>query len=296
MGEIIKPVFFIGMGRSGSSIIYEVIAHHEKLAWFSKYNTRIVRFPEITVAHRLFGNYIGEKKQGQKISIFNKILPAPSEAYPVWEYLAGVKFRDSFMSDIIATHEEKKRIEHYISKLMIWQRKPRFLAKITGPPRIQYLHSIFSDSVFIDIIRDPRAVISSLLNVDFWKRKGLDKEHWKGTLSEKDKEEWQKNNFSPVALTALEWRAVYKETLYENQTTKASYYRIKHEEFIDNPYDITKNILEISDLPFSDKIKRYLKRNTYKNTNYKYKKYLDNQSIKIIETICNDQMQELGYK
>ena len=41
--SIDRPIFLVGIGRCGSSIIYDVLARHPDLAWFSNYDGRFPR-------------------------------------------------------------------------------------------------------------------------------------------------------------------------------------------------------------------------------------------------------------
>ena len=38
--DLERPVFMVGMPRSGTTIIYEALALHEDLGWFSSFGVR----------------------------------------------------------------------------------------------------------------------------------------------------------------------------------------------------------------------------------------------------------------
>jgi len=282
------------MGRSGTTIIFEAFVSHPDLGYLSNYTNKFFRFPRLGLIHRAFLTH-GQKKQGQKVAILNKIYPKPAEAYQTWEYLLGKKFRDTFLKDISPIVNEINRVKHYVGKLFIWQNKKRFATKLTGPPRIMFLSKIFSDAIFIDIVRDPRAVIASLINVDFMKRKGLDKPYWKDSLTENHKKILDKYNKSPIALAALEWCSVCEQTAIEKRTSGPRYLKIKYEDFIENPNKILNKIYSFVNLRLFWKSTEYINKIQYKNMNYKYLNRLTKQEIKIIEDICYEQMIELGY-
>lgn len=159
------------MGRSGATIIFEAFSCHEYLGWLSNYSNRFSALPQVAFVHRLFFGARGQKKQWQKVSLANKLLPKPQEAYSVWKHLLGSKFRFTFLRNVKPTASEIDATHNYIRKLLISEGKLRFCAKFTGPPRIWFLNKLFPDAFFIDVIRDPRAVVASLLSVDFWKER-----------------------------------------------------------------------------------------------------------------------------
>lgn len=149
-----KPIFFIGNGRSGTTIISEVLSNHSEFGWLSNYSAK---FPRI------------------------------AEAYPFWQGYAGNKFLWDFLIDVKVTPLESQKINHAVQKNLFFQCKKRLLAKITGLLRIGFIRSVFPEASFIHIVRDGRAVVDSLLNVDFWKQKGgLAQPFWSGGLTKND--------------------------------------------------------------------------------------------------------------
>ena len=86
MENISKPVIFIGSGRSGTTIISEIVFSHEDLAWPSNYQEYFPSFPLINLFRIFFDNRLwhfkGQKRQLNKVSALNKILFKPAEAYP----------------------------------------------------------------------------------------------------------------------------------------------------------------------------------------------------------------------
>lgn len=293
--SIIKPIFLIGMGRSGSSIIYDVFSQHSDLAFFSQYCTKLIHFPQLTFAHRFFKTY-RQKGQWQKQKTLEKIVPSPKEAYDNWEYLCGKKFRSSFLRDIKANPQEKEKTIRYINTLLKWQGKSRFVTKLTGPPRITFINSIFDNAVFIDIVRDPRATVNSLLNVGFRKKKGLAKMAWEGSLVGDDLKIWESYGKSPVAILALEWRAVYKQTKEEVKNLGPSNYkRVRYEDFVEAPRTILGEIYGFSNLSYTKHVDDFISKTYLKNTNFKYKETLTKTEINIIEEICKNEIEELRY-
>jgi hypothetical protein len=201
-----KPIFFIGVPRSGTTISFEVFSAHEELAWFSNNLERYPNFALVSFIARItrFNGLRGAKKQINKQSWIKNILPYPTESYAVWESCCGSKFLYDYLVGQSATDVERYKTRRMIAKVMSYQGKKRFAAKLTGPARIEYLNSIFPDAIFIHVVRDGRAVVNSLMKAGFWKKRGgYDRPWWQNGLTKEDFEIYNQYSKSPIALAAI---------------------------------------------------------------------------------------------
>jgi omega-hydroxy-beta-dihydromenaquinone-9 sulfotransferase len=278
MEHISKPIIIIGSGRSGTTIISEIIFRHESLAWPSNYQEKFPSAPEINLLRNYFDNKLwrvhGQKPQLNKVSSFNKFLFKPAEAYNFWEYLTGprIDFSRGFLIHDRANTDEAKKIRSAFRKLVMYQFKRRLAFKITGPSRIGYLQSIFPDAVFINIVRDPLPTINSWLNVDFWQDKGKNQLWWKGayTLAE---EAWAiKNSDKPELLAALQYKKLMDVTAMEIEQHNAKCLAVRYEAFVANPSTVIHTILDFAGLTQSPCVDKYLQRNKIYNQNREIEK------------------------
>jgi len=273
MENISRPIIIIGSGRSGTTIISEIVFRHESLAWPSNYQEKFPGLIEINLFRNLFDNklwhVLGQKPQLNKVSSLNKFLFKPAEAYHFWEYLTGphIDFSRGFLIHDRATAEEAQKIRSSFHKLVKYQCKSRLAFKITGPSRIGYLLSIFPDAIFINVVREPLPTINSWLNVDFWQDKGKNKLWWKGayTLHE---EAWAlKNSHKPELLAALQYKKLMDVTAREIEYHKPKCLTVSYEEFVGHPLQVIKKILDFVGLTQSLFIKKYLQHNKIYNQN-----------------------------
>ena len=51
--KIKKPIFIIGSGRSGTTILYRLLCLHPDLCWFSNYSNRFPYLPVLSSIQRL---------------------------------------------------------------------------------------------------------------------------------------------------------------------------------------------------------------------------------------------------
>ena len=264
MERLAEPIFFIGVPRSGTTVVFESFARHEMLGWPSNYSRKYPSLPQLGIMLRLtsnkFINLSGQKKQYSHVMLANKILPKPAEAYPFWNHYTGTDFSRSYLLNQIATTECMQRTQKAVNTLLFWEGKNIFSAKLTGPSRIQFLKSIFPDAKFIHIVRDGRAVVHSMLNSSAWSSSNfLDQPWWKGGLTEKDISKWNSSNTNPAVLAAIQWNRIIEISLQESaDCSNDSYQEIKYEDFIKAPYDTVKKLYKWCNIPTSNRSLDYL--------------------------------------
>jgi len=293
-----KPIFFIGMPRSGTSIIQEAFCRHESLGWLSNYTAHFPSLPRLTVVHRLFGSLQGQRNQGQKLAFCNKLLPRPSESYPVWERIFGSKFLYACLEGVAPSAQEVDHARSYIARLLGAQGRPRFCAKLTGPPRIGFLSAIFEGATFVDITRDPRAVVASLM-VDrdrFWKNKGGEESpFWNCRYDPTDYDLWEQSGRMPAVLASLQWVHMYELTKREVAASKVRYLKIRYEDYVESPHKTLGEVMSFCGLQDSGQVESWVGDIAYSSANRKFMDVLDRAEIEWIERMAGRQLDELGY-
>ena len=301
-----NPIFVIGMGRSGTTLISESLTAHEKVGWFCSYMNIFPNVPEVSFFSRILdlpriGWYLRGKKNQNKgfQGYLRSLLPYSVEAYPVWRLCCGDQFLWDYMLGKTATDSEKARLTSVIVRILRMQGKDRFCTKITGPPRISYLASVFPDAFFVSVVRDPRATVSSLLKVPFWKRGGgLDRPWWQNGLCEEYVNEWIQNERSPIALAAVQWKQVVEYAWQESKSlADGKYIEIRYEDFIKDPYNVVDDLFSKLELSGSRNAHKFLStiNNVKLNMNNKYKETFSLDDRKLIEKLTKDVALKLGY-
>ena len=248
--KIENPIIFFGTGRSGTTIISEIICRHPHIAYPSSYHTKFYKNQLINFVRILFENKLwkiyGQKRQLNKVNFLNKVSFKPSEAYEMWNYLTSknLDFSRDFLVDVNVNNKRKYFIRKYFNNMVRFQNKKRLAIKITGPSRISYLMSIFPDAYFVNIKRRRIPTISSFLKVGFWKNKGFNNIWWTGGYN-KDEIDWMKiNTENPILLTAFQLKKVEEITKYEVEKYLPKYIEVNYENFLDNPKKVIFEILE----------------------------------------------------
>ncbi|MEM6931810.1 MAG: sulfotransferase [Myxococcota bacterium] len=194
-----EPIVIFGTGRCGSTMLNDLLSRHGELAWLSKFN---ILFPDNPAINRWFMRAVDIPFVGRRLH--DRV--SPSEAYPFHERLHGGLAeccRDLGPRDIAASDVQKVR-EAWLANRT--PKRNRLLVKFTGWPRVGFVKRILPDARFVHIVRDGRAVATSLLRVPWWQGWRGPGEWRYGPLSESDQAIWEASGYSFAVLAGIEWR------------------------------------------------------------------------------------------
>ena len=280
--EVKKPIFIVGVGRSGSTIFNKVFSEHPQAAWIS---ARLLdMLPAKPQANRWLLNMVDYPVVGP----FLKNRFQPGEGYGFWEYHCpgfSEPCRDLLPLDV--TNKHKKKIAQLMSQITTAKRN-RLLIKITGWPRIGFLHEIFPDAKFIHISRDNRGVINSMINVDWWWGwRGPTNWRW-GDLTPEQYAEWERFDRSFIALAGIEMNIL--AAAMENAKTYVApenFKEVRYEDLCDDPIGIFKQVVEFCELDWSATFEHRINQYQLKDTNYKWQEELTEAQKEIVEYYAN---------
>ncbi len=287
--KIEKPIFVVGVGRSGSTIFHRMLSDHPNIALLSRLcniypdNIFLNRLLMKTIDYPIIGGYLLKKiKRG--------------EYYDFWEYhCKGFRAPDRDLLPDDVNKKTKNKIKNLLSQTLTKKRN-RLLVKFTGWPRMGYLHEIFNDAKFIHILRDGRAVANSLINVDFW-RGWSGPENWRwGDLTSTQMEEWKRYDGSFIALAGIQWKilmdAMENAKKYINSD---NFLEVKYEDLSSNTLKVFKNVIQFSDLDWSRDFEKSINNYVLSNKNYKWKEEFTDKQQNIIENVLHDYLKRYGY-
>ena len=287
-----KPIIFIGTGRSGTTIISEIIHRHPDLAYPSNYQNKFPSHPKVNLIRLLFDNPLwrifGSKKQLNKLSSLNSYIFKADENYSMWAYLTGdtIDFSRGFLTEESISEERVDFIRSYFNKMVIFQNKNRLSFKITGPSRISFLLKIFPDAIFINLKRKLLPTISSFVKVNFWQSRGAIQLWWTGVYDKKEKEWAIQNSDNPYLLTAFQLKKILQITELELNKYQPKYLDIHYEDFVNNPAKQLQDIINFTNLSFID-IHKYLKGIKIHNRNKKDSDYFTQDHLEKIYQVIN---------
>jgi Sulfotransferase family len=300
-----RPIFVIGMPRSGTTLLFTGLAVHPQLAWFSQY---MHLFPRLTplAALGLLGGFRpgaqGVAGRGQKRSRVDRLRVTPSEAagrgYGIWAHCCGERFRFDFLLGAEPSATERDCLRSKVSTTTRLQRKSRFVGKLTGPARIGYLSGIFEDALFLHVTRDSRAVVESLSRVPFWRDTSRSREPaWPGGLRPEDLDRWHQHGDSPAALAAVEWRAVLELAREEAASVAPDRYaEVRYEDFVMDPHAVLDEIFAFAQLPPDPYPHEFVNQQIdVRDVSSEWRQRLPAEDAAVVDEVTGDTMREFGY-
>jgi len=175
-----------------------------------------------------------------------------------------------------------KEISHVIKK----QKKKRFISKAPqNCMRLFALKKCFPDAKFINIARDPREVISSM--IIRYEKEGV----FDTGITIKNRMKYDGLEF----VEQFAW--IYKEitdSIYEfSIENKNNFMTVRYEELISNPNESIKKIFEFADLDIPNNIPEIIPK--LQDTSKKWKKKISLNDEKKIFNILDQSIQKMDY-
>ena len=298
--KIKKPIFIIGVPRTGTTLIQNILSANKKLAWFSdqdigdwmstkeqyenysyfqwlKSNNKKIAGSE----NQIFALGIDKNLNPDLIGITtNGTIRFPIEGEIFWKKYFGFNYIKNIPTNT------KILLSKEISKLIKSQGKERFISKAPqNCMRLFALQKCFPDAKFINVARDPREVISSMIV----------RNEKEGTF---DSGIYIKNKMKYDGLEffdQLVW--LYKEitdSIYEFFIkNKNNCMTVRYEDLISNPTQNIKKIFEFVELDIPNNVSEIIPK--LKDSSKKWKKKISLGDEEKIFNILGKTIQKMDY-
>jgi hypothetical protein len=258
--KVVRPILMYGLPHSGTSISMQLVAQHPDLVNYSEANTVL-----------------------QPMGYFD------------YENGTHVRTKED------ATPKEIERLQRRFDFRRWFFQKRRILNKSpNNSVRLDFLHAVFPDAVFIHVVRDGRAVVNSLIRglpADWetedrfkpWRERinpfpGVKPPNWRSLLRD-----------NPLEQHALQWCEVINYAFKVEACCGIKTYHLKYEELCESPRSVIEKVYKFAGLSVSDEI---LKRIPEKlgSKNYKWKKEFSEKDLEIVNQIQEPLLNILGYE
>jgi hypothetical protein len=168
-------------------MLHRLWALHPSVGWLSTFNEAFPTQTWLSVFSNLY------RLDWLPLSVRHcTAFPKPFEAYRFWEHhLPNFARREAPLVAADVPEDAIDAVRYLVAKVLRYQRRQRFLHKLTGWARIAYLNRIFPDARFLWLQRDGLAVVSSWVKAGFL-----------NVSSDIDSNEWE---WGPVPSVYREW-------------------------------------------------------------------------------------------
>ncbi|MGH9095633.1 MAG: sulfotransferase family protein [Acidimicrobiales bacterium] len=254
-----KLVFVIGSGRCGSTLVHEVLARHRAVGFMSNLEDRL---PLSASAGRV--NSALYRRIPPRFTRKGRLRFAPSEGYRALERegasILSAPSRDLLESDV--TPWLARQVRRTFERRAAVQGRVVFLHKFTGWPRAGFLRAVFPDAVFVNVVRDGRAVVNSWLQMPWWSGFAGPSQWAYGPLPPAYQQEWERSGQSFTVLAGLAWKVLMDA--FEEARSKVStdgWLDLRYEDFLDDPRQSLETIVRFAgfapDPDFDAAVARY---------------------------------------
>lgn len=280
--RIEHPILIVGVGRSGTTLLYDLLARHPDVAWFSSLTDR---FPSALPLASLSFLYPRWDAGGTR----PRWVPSPVEGYRLWHDPGTVD--DGPLSADDATPQRAAHVTRIVAGHLRYQRKGRFLNKNTRHTRcIPYLEALFDDALFVHVLRDPRAVVASLLRVAFWP----DLRIWsEGGVTPR---RWVEGGGDAAELAASLWAADVRRARTDGaELPRDRYLEVRYEELADDPGGVLARVADFARLrPVP--ARTYLSGSKVASRNDRFRSELRPEQLRRIQGRVGEVARGCGYR
>ncbi|KAA3641666.1 MAG: sulfotransferase [Armatimonadetes bacterium] len=290
-----KYLFIVGTGRCGSSLVHETLARHPDVGFLSNIDDRMGRF-------NLKGRFNNALYSGipQRLTRKGRVRFAPSEGYRILARQVSPMLVEPYrdLTDLDDTPWMGDRIRTFFEERRRAQGKQVFLHKFTGWPRARLIHHALDDVRFIHIVRDGRAVASSLIQMPWWSGfAGPDQWRW-GPLPGDLRSQWEESGSSWPALAGIEWRILmdaYEAT--REALPREAWLELRYEDILSDPQASFDKMIEFAELGRSLKFTRALANQTFSTARAtSFSSELSAHDLDTLEVLIGSHLRRYGYE
>jgi hypothetical protein len=288
--DAVSPLFIVGAGRSGSTMLMKLLSSHPNVAWLSPISHR---YPKRLAWQR--GVLALADVPGVGRWVRDRL--GPREAYSFWEaHSPGFKapHRDLVAADVTAS-----RRGQLIAAVEAIRTERRFalVAKLTGWPRVQFLHEVFPDERFVHLVRDGRAVAASFSRMTVEKWPGWrGPESWLfGKLDPSNQARWDATGQSYYALAGIQWTLVLDAIERARATVRDAMIDVRYEDLCQAPRRVIQSILDHGGIPASAELDAVVANHRVDERNDAWRQEFDASQQSMLTELLRPHLGRYGY-
>ncbi|MFW6061586.1 MAG: sulfotransferase family protein [Planctomycetota bacterium] len=228
--NIDRPVFLVGTGRCGSTMLYSLLGQHPDLAFTTGF---LAHWPDRPAWHRLALRTVDCPVVGPWLQ--SRLLHG--EPWTYWNHHVpgfAEPMRDMRGSDL--TVSARKGVERALAEIPAGRRQ-RVFVKFTGWTRVELIGEVCPDARVVHVVRNPRAVANSLLAQPWWCGwRGPTAWRW-GELSAGERRTWEKHDRGFEVLAAIQWKKIveaFQQSLQREPSLREHVTSVRYDRLCDD--------------------------------------------------------------
>jgi hypothetical protein len=303
--------FMLGTGRCGSTIVGQVVAMHPDVGFIAnvddrlaglnrkgRLNNRIYR--SLPAPLQKQGGRRGGGGQGRLTAGVRSVAMTPSEGYRLLDRqvspMLSKPCRDLVAEDASAWLSD--RLRGFFEQRAVAQGRDLFLHKFTGWPRAGLLHAVFPGARFVHVVRDGRAVASSLVQQPWWAGFGGPEAWTFGPLADEDAALWRESGRSFPVLAGLEWKLLMEAFDEARSRIPAeSWLELRYEDVVERPREQVGRLLDHLGLEWNDAFERAFSALEFTPARAgAYRDELAPRDVEMLERVLGPALASRGYQ
>jgi hypothetical protein len=271
------PIFLVGTGRCGSTILYSCLAMHRDFAWISSWLTLAPRWPVLTAVNRLWDTP-GTARWREA-----RFLPKPVEPNDVFRRWDPSYLEEGLTPERVA--RARVALIPLIERIRRYQGRARFLAKMVGRPvTVSLMRELFPDAFFIHIVRDLKPTTASLLRVDFYQRANFDRWPW-GPIPTLYLEFYERRGKPAEVAAAIALRHSLEELQRQlARLPDGTWMELGYAAFVSDPAGALRQVAALAGFEADGKFLRDIgSRRVYGGADQNWRKYFDDSQIRNLD-------------
>lgn len=292
-----KICFLIGAGRSGTTLLYKLLALHSQVGFITNYNrdlpawipsSLLLRplsyFPFLKKAmwFKESGNaYFIDRAQMQRLFIM------PIEGEFIYEK-CGLPLTPN--PNYSLPDEVRTCLQHQFKRLHTFTGGRILISKRTANNRrLLWLHQTFPDAYYINLIRDGRDVAHSLSQVSWWPTHTV---WWAG----KKPSELEAEGVHPLEICARNWvEEVHAIQKGFKSIPHTKILEMRYENLLNNPIPQLKKVFDFMGLSFHPKLVNLINSLSMSHPKHTWKRKWNLSDIEIVVNQQKALLDELDY-
>jgi hypothetical protein len=283
-----RPIFILGSGRSGTTILYDLLSMQSELCWISNISLRLPFLPCAPVSQRVldWGGFGANQKKKVIGRASGSLHVTPVEAKALYDWIGLRRDKRSDATD--CTDQMAARFRKVVERHQFWSGRNRFISKETSNnQRYRLLDHIFPNALYVHTIRDGRAVANSINKKDWMSVIDL---WWTG-----DNAIHHANDYDdPIQLIGEHWRRNVDELLGAKELFGDRYLELRYEDLTRDVHGEVAKILDFAGLRKDPEYFKILPA-TLPDMNEKWRTDLSAENIAFLEKQIGPALRKLGY-
>ncbi len=267
-----NSIIIHGPGRSGTTLLDNVLSLHEDFFWISGYLNKYPKKTSLSLLHRMH-----KVSSLERMSRKRKYIPRPNEAYQFWRHY----FHNFNQGNQVEVDEQEiKACLKALRDIQKFTGGKRFITKFTGSSRFAFIDGLFEKPTIVWIDRNPQSVVMS-----YYKQRW----HYKSDPA------LFESKSTPELIR--EYVSHYESVLKgKEQLRQFDFVQVYYEDLVKDPQKFFRSLCERLGLDYSPRFEKIVDSwEIRQGTNMSYRSQLNEEEIRLLDELCDPLRVRVGY-